>query len=422
MAKANGLEAKIIDFSKLIKKRKKPRKSGLNKNKQGSVRKVNRKVYVDFMYLGERVREYAGLKWNENNAKYVRRQLDKIIIDIESGAFSFAKVFPESKNKDHFSEREHLLLEKSKTPDQVLFKDHVWKWYNLRKASGGISARTLGGYKGYIKKYLIPFFGEKTFGSLNKIVFDEFVSWAKCRKYRNKSVDNESVKKYFVTLKMICKDAAIKYGWGGLYDPFFGFEMPKSNRDAYEKIFPFSVEEQGRIIAKLPNHWNPYFRFAFASGISQGEQTAVKPAVIDWGKGTIAIQRAMTRDENGKPVEGPCKNKYRRRTIKLSPKMLSALKDQKKIYDQFKGDYFFCSETGKMFDTSNVRIRVWISALKRAKVEYREMKQTRHSFATYHLSRGKNPLHIAKVMGHRNAEMVIKVYSKYIDNAVGIDD
>ena len=75
-----------------------------------------------------------------------------------------------------------------------------------------------------------------------------------------------------------------------------------------------------------------------------------------------------------------------------------------------------------MFDASNVRIRVWIPALERAGVEYREMKQTRHSFATYHLSQGKNPLHIANVMGHRNAEMVIKVYSKYVDDAVGIDD
>ena len=102
--------------------------------------------------------------------------------------------------------------------------------------------------------------------------------------------------------------------------------------------------------------------------------------------------------------------------------MLSALKDQKKIYDQFNGDYFFCSETGKMFDASNVRIRVWIPALERAAVQYREMKQTRHSFATYHLSCMKNPLQIAKVMGHRNAEMVIKVYSKYIDDAVGLGD
>ena len=50
------------------------------------------------------------------------------------------------------------------------------------------------------------------------------------------------------------------------------------------------------------------------------------------------------------------------------------------------------------------------------------MKQTRHSFGTYHLSKGTNPLIIAKVMGHRDAEMVIKVYGKYIEDAVGIDD
>jgi hypothetical protein len=28
--------------------------------------------------------------------------------------------------------------------------------------------------------------------------------------------------------------------------------------------------------------------------------------------------------------------------------MLTALKDQEQIYDQLRGDYFFCSETGKI--------------------------------------------------------------------------
>ena len=45
------------------------------------------------------------------------------------------------------------------------------------------------------------------------------------------------------------------------------------------------------------------------------------------------------------------------------------------------------------------------------------MKQTRHSFATVAMSCGENPLWIAKVMGHKNTEMIIKVYSKYIENA-----
>jgi len=38
------------------------------------------------------------------------------------------------------------------------------------------------------------------------------------------------------------------------------------------------------------------------------------------------------------------------------------------------------------------------------------------------LSKGTDPLKIAKVMGHRNAEMVLKVYSKYIDDGVAIED
>lgn len=422
MSKENVKQATIIKFPLSEKRSDIGRKFGLNRNKEGSVRNLNGKVYVDFMYLGERVRESSDLEWNDKNARHVREQLDKITVSIKSGTFRYADVFPNSKNADYFSEKERLLFGLNKTPDQVLFKDYVWTWYNLLKDSGRVSNRTFGGYKGYLERYLIPFFSEKSFGSFNKILFDEFVVWAKNQKYRNKPVRNESIKKYLMLLRIICKDAAIKYVWGGSYDPFFGFVNPKTEKDAYEKIFPFSVEEQKKIIANLPDHWKPFFRFAFASGLSQGERVALKPGDIDWKKKTVRIERAMTRDENDRSVEGPCKNKYRRRTIKLSSKMLSALKGQKNIYNKFNCEYFFCSPTGLMFNSSNVRKNVWIPALKSAGVEYREMKQTRHSFATYHMSRGKNPLQIAKVMGHRNAEMVIKVYSRYIDDEKGIGD
>ena len=52
----------------------------------------------------------------------------------------------------------------------------------------------------------------------------------------------------------------------------------------------------------------------------------------------------------------------------------------------------------------------------------RGIKQTRHTFATVALSCGENPLWIAKVMGHRDAEMVIKVYSRYVENLRGTED
>jgi len=49
------------------------------------------------------------------------------------------------------------------------------------------------------------------------------------------------------------------------------------------------------------------------------------------------------------------------------------------------------------------------------------MKQTRHTFATIVLGCGENPLWIAKVMGHRDSNMIIMVYSKYVEN-VGSED
>jgi integrase len=75
------------------------------------------------------------------------------------------------------------------------------------------------------------------------------------------------------------------------------------------------------------------------------------------------------------------------------------------------------------FTYSNyLRRRIWIPALKKAGLDYREMKQTRHSFATNALSCGKNPLWIARVMGHRDTDMIIRVYGKYIENFDGTQD
>jgi len=395
---------------------KKYRKHGLNRNKEGSVRKINGKVYVDFQYLGERVRESSELNWNEKNAKIVREQLDKIVVAIKSGTFKYAEVFPNSKKAGYFTEKERLLSNGYRSPDEVLFKEYVNTWYDLLKGSGRVSERTLLGYKSYIDLYLSPFFDEIAFGNLNTGTFDKFIIWARKLCLRKKEVSNETINKCFVPLKSICKSAAIEYGWGNTYNPFFGFrKLPEG--DPLEKIFPFSVNEQNSLIDRLPDRWKPYFRFAFSSGLRQGEQIALKPADIDWSNGLLHVRRAMTRDENGNKVEGRTKNRYSRRTIRLIPFMLGSLEEQKEIHRTFECEYFFCSTSGQQVNPSNLRQRVWLPALEKAGLKPREMKQTRHSFATVALSCGENPLWIAKVMGHRNTEMIIKVYSKYIENA-----
>lgn len=410
-------ETRIIPFSN---KKKGQRKAGLNTNHKGSVRSINGKLYIDFMYLDERVRERSGLNDTSENAKHVRRQLDRIIMAIEDGTFRFAEVFPKSSKKDYFKRRESEIYGLKTSPSEVSVGDYIGIWYERLKHSGRVSERTLYGYRSYIHLYLMPFFGKMTFGDINLSSFETFIIWAKKKHYTKRPLSNETVNKVFVPLKTICKSARSEFGWMG-FDPFLGFKkLPEG--DAYEKIRPFSIEEQRLLIEVLPDHWKPYFMFAFYSGLRQGEQIGLKIDDIDWGNNIVHVRRGITKDESGKKMEGRTKNRYSRRSIKMTPVMQEALKAQQSIYDRFQGEYFFCSPEGGMILPQNLRKRAWIPALVAANLRFREMKQTRHTFATLALSCGENPLWIAKVMGHRDTNMIIRVYSKYIEDVSGSKD
>lgn len=417
MAESAVLETKVIPFPS---KKKAPRKAGLNRNRMGSVRSMNGKLYVDFIYLGERVREKAGLDDTKDNAKQVRKQLDMISAAIEARTFRYAKVFPKSRKIEYFRNKENEVYGFKKVPRDVNVKDYTWEWYNRLKDSGRVSQRTLYGYKIYLQKYLIPFFGKMTFGDLDLICFEKFVGWAKKQRFRKKSICNETVNKIFVPLKTICMRARNEFKWIG-YDPFQDFEkLPEG--DPYEKIMPFSIDEQRLLIENMPEHWKPYFLFAFCTGLRQGEQIGLKPDDIEWEKQVLHVRRGITKDENGKTMEGPTKNIFSRRDIKFTPVIRKALEAQIVIYEKFKGEYLFADSNGRMILPASLRKQVWIPALEKANIQFREMKQTRHSFATIALTCGESPLWIAKTMGHRDTDMIIRVYGKYVENASGSKD
>ncbi|MGB8424731.1 MAG: hypothetical protein WCD88_03015, partial [Desulfobacterales bacterium] len=140
----------------------------------------------------------------------------------------------------------------------------------------------------------VPYFDELTFSDLNKAAFDHFVLWAKSLRLRGQPIANETINKIFVPLKMICRDAAISYGWQSNFNPFFGFKrLPEG--DSYENIQPFTLDEQAKIIKALPLHWKPYFMFAFSSGLRQGEQIALQPDDIDWSSNLLKVRTLDTR-------------------------------------------------------------------------------------------------------------------------------
>ena len=408
----------MLDRSRISKRSK---KIPLNVNKNGAVRETNGKAYVDFLYLGQRVRESSGLPWTAENAKKVRVKLDRIMLAISDGKFQFRIVFPKSKKVEYFTDLERKLLKRGHSPDEVKISQISWDWYQTHKETDRVSPRTLHGYKSHLDLYIIPFFGELNFSQINPATIDDFTVWAKQQQLRNKELSNTTINKILIPLKMICKRAAMKFNWGATFNPFFGYSKLKKQASDYQ-IEPFSVEEQQRVIEQLPDHWKPYFRFAFLTGLRQGEQLVLRPSDVDLSKNQLCVKHALTLDEQGKVTEGNTKNVYSRRTINLLPAVVEILQTQLNISRSLGSEYLFCTPLGDQVQRDNLRKRTWKPALKAAGIPYRRMSQTRHSFATTALSAGENPLWIGKTLGHSNAKMVLEVYGKYTKDNNGGND
>ena len=332
-------------------------------------------------------------------------------------------MFQNSKHRAKFDQLERQVLNRNPEPDQVRIGEYLDQWLKEKADSGHITGRTVLYYKSIIHTYLNPYFDNKTFADINANEINRFYAW--CREYKvklgEKVPSNATLNKSVGALKLICKDAGVEYGWGVAYNPFFGIRN-LSTDDPIDEIKPFTKEERLKIIQHLDAHWIPFVEFAFVTGLRQGEQIAIKPDDIDWMQKTLNIRSAITKDKNGNRVEGSTKNKFSRRTIHLIQIMYDVLLKQKTIHDAIGGIYFFMTPEGAPIDGCNFLKRVWTPALEAAGVEYRPMKQTRHTFATMALSVGENPLWIVSVLGHRDTEMIIKTYSKYVERINGQDD
>ena len=113
-------QLQIVDLTQYRKKKKQaPKRKRPRSQTKGSVYGRGGKLWVDFRYLDERVREPSGLTDTAENRKTVRKQVDLIIAEIENGIFEFAKRFPHSSQKGYFAELEGRTV--TKDPADVIF-------------------------------------------------------------------------------------------------------------------------------------------------------------------------------------------------------------------------------------------------------------------------------------------------------------
>lgn len=352
-------------------------------------------IQITFQYRGERCRENIKLKPTAANLKRAERHRAAILESIEVGTFDYAATFPDSPRADRFAD----------LPGQVTTAEkYLTEWLALQKKR--LKASSYDGYRKIVNFQLIPKFGEMRLANIKR---RDIRDWLDAKDATNKRLANiQSVLRK--ALSDAVDDEVIEDN--PLARWTYKKAQPPRSRDIVD---PFTPDEQQAIVDKCPSQMANLVRFALWSGLRTSELIALDWADIDFRRGVIIVDKALTQAAKGE-VEGT-KTAAGRREVKMLGPARAALRAQKK-HTYLAGGVVFQHPVKETRWTGDQELRkYWVPLMKRAQVRYRRPYQTRHTYASMMLSAGEHPMWVAQQMGHSDWAMIIRVYGKWMPSA-----
>lgn len=212
----------------------------------------------------------------------------------------------------------------------------------------------------------------------------------------------------------------------------FTFEIKiEGTKRNLDSIKPFEKHE---VLELLEASKNPvygdllhnYLGIAFNQGMSPSEILGLQIGDLDLINRTISIKRNLTK---GKIKE--TKTEFRNRVIPLFDSSFLHFEDLIKIAKKKRSIWLFSRADGSnlidIIDIRGTRSIVkndrkikndtkWYKLLTDAGVEFRDLKNCRHTFAVSALESKKFTMQeVANILGHSDLQMLIKHYARYIE-------
>jgi integrase len=356
-------------------------------------------IQVQFVWNGKTCRETIALAPTRANLTHAGNLVAEVRGAIARGKFNYAEYFPKSKRARAAPKDAPLTIATA-----------LWQFITDTEtavARSQYSPATLDGYIKAVRHHLVPAFGSK---ALPELLPSDIVKWVKSLTLTAKSVRNT-----LIPLRAVLADA--------LNDGLIAFNpldrvnldrlLSKTAIDSTYEVDPFTPAEVAAILGAAQNQARNFIQFAFATGMRTSELIALEWADVDWDGRRVHVQRAVVE----KTVKDT-KTRAGRRWVELDNPAYIALEKQR-AWSLLQGKRIFTlprTNTPIAHD-QQIRKRIWLPAIKTAKVRYRNPYQTRHTFASTHLSIGANPWWLAQQMGHKDLEMILKRYGKWIPEA-----
>jgi integrase len=351
--------------------------------KQGIIPR-GKSIQIDFYYLGKRCRETLKLEPTKPNLAFAKRLKASIQHEIVIGTFNYSNHFPNSKNATLGSKFSNKTV--SKALDDF-----------MQSSRRRLEKSTLRDYHSAVEFHLKPEFGEKR---IIDVTATDIKTWIGGLNISAKRINN-----ILIPLRTVFEDAYID----GLIDRN-PVSRVKNLAVRTDEPQPFTPNEIEAILKELPEQGKNLIQFAIWTGLRTSELIALEWGDFDWNAGLIRVRRATVNKQTKQP-----KTKAGERNVKLFPPALDAIKNQKQFTFLAGGRVFYNPRTNEPWETDGqIRKTMWIHALKKAGVLYRNPYQTRHTYASMLLSAGENPLWVAQQMGHKDWGMIRKRYGRWI--------
>jgi integrase len=194
----------------------------------------------------------------------------------------------------------------------------------------------------------------------------------------------------------------------------------KPPKPAQKEICALSIAETRRLLeAAGGDRLEALYVLAVTTGMRQGELLALRWQDVDVENAVVSVRRTLTRS-GGRVVFGEPKTKKSRRSIRLTPQAVEALKShlERQLQDmEILGDRYqdqglvFTTDTGAPINPSNLRQRSFAPLLKRAGLPHMRFHDLRHTCATLLLSRGVHPKFVQELLGHATIAITLDTYS-----------
>lgn len=342
-------------------------------------------IRIGFTYKGQFCRETLKIKPTEANRKYAARLVATINSEINAGTFDYSAHFPDSPRAP-------------KTANNQTFGEMADLWL---KSKGRLALKTRNQYRNAIEVWKGLLGADKPMVKLTHGVVAAKIGshkWASAKLLNN----------YLICLRGVFKLAGRELG--GMGDPMAGIENSRHQAPAPD---PLSADEAHKILAYMQKHFDvrvhAYFAFAFATGMRPEEIIALR--CDDYlGQGQIRVERARSGGEIG-----PLKT-YQVRDVDLTS---AALKAWNMALPHAVDGFVFTNPVTRRpwHDERSQRDHYWKPALQALGIRSRRAYQARHTYATTALMGGANPNYVARQMGHKNTQMLFRIYSRWIDGA-----